>query len=48
VDIPNLVQPTWQQIVDREYEPWERPHVVLDTADTPVAAAVAQLCAAAR
>jgi predicted kinase len=34
VDIPDLVLPTWQQIVDREYEPWDRDHVVLDTAGT--------------
>lgn len=47
-DIPDLVQPTWQQIVDRDYEPWDRPHVVLDTADTPVAEAVEQLRAALR
>lgn len=32
VDIPGLVLPTWQQIVDREYEPWTRPHLLLDTA----------------
>ena len=34
VDIPDLVLPTWQQIVDREYEPWHRDHIVLDTAGT--------------
>lgn len=44
VDIPNLHLPTWQQIVDREYEPWDRPHVVLDTAGTPVGDTVDQLC----
>ncbi|HEY1572581.1 MAG TPA: AAA family ATPase [Pseudonocardiaceae bacterium] len=45
VDIPNLFLPTWQQIVDRDYEPWDRPHVVLDTAGTPATETVGQLCA---
>jgi predicted kinase len=32
VDIPDLELPDWQQIVEREYEPWNRDHVVVDTA----------------
>ncbi|MEU6548264.1 AAA family ATPase [Streptomyces sp. NPDC046859] len=32
VDIPDLPLPDWQQVVDREYEPWERKRVVVDTA----------------
>jgi predicted kinase len=32
VDIPDLVHPTWQEIVDRDYEPWTRDHLVVDTA----------------
>lgn len=47
-DIPNLRQPTWEQIVDREYEPWDRHHVILDTAGTPVADTVDQVCSAVR
>ncbi|MFZ2174532.1 MAG: AAA family ATPase [Rhodococcus sp. (in: high G+C Gram-positive bacteria)] len=31
VDIPGLVPPTWRQIVEREYEPWEEDRLVLDT-----------------
>jgi len=23
---------TWQQVIDHDYEPWDRPHLVLDTA----------------
>jgi predicted kinase len=23
---------TWQQVIDRVYEPWDRPHLVIDTA----------------
>nr|AAP21655.1 Shy8 [Streptomyces hygroscopicus subsp. yingchengensis] len=32
VDIPDLPLPNWQQVVDREYEPWDRERVVVDTA----------------
>ncbi len=31
-DIPGLTLPTWQAVVDRDYEPWERERIVLDTA----------------
>ncbi|KUN83509.1 AAA family ATPase [Streptomyces griseoruber] len=32
VDIPDLPLPRWQQVVDQDYEPWDREHIVLDTA----------------
>ncbi|MEV1168935.1 AAA family ATPase [Nonomuraea sp. NPDC049784] len=36
IDIPDLRPPTWQEVVDREYEPWDREHIVVDTsAQTP-------------
>ena len=31
-DIAGLVVPSWQDIVNRAYEPWDRERVVLDTA----------------
>lgn len=31
-DVPDLVKPTWSQVMGREYEPWVRDHLVLDTA----------------
>ncbi|MFC8289279.1 adenylyl-sulfate kinase [Streptomyces cyaneofuscatus] len=31
-DIPGLPQPDRQQILDRDYQPWDREHVVVDTA----------------
>jgi predicted kinase len=31
-DIPGLRMPTWNDILLREYEPWNRKHIVLDTA----------------
>jgi hypothetical protein len=30
-DIPGLVVPTWRQVLNREYEPWDRDHLVIDT-----------------
>ncbi|MEU6372767.1 AAA family ATPase [Streptomyces sp. NPDC046909] len=32
VDVPGLPLPGWEEIVGREYEPWERERVVVDTA----------------
>jgi predicted kinase/chorismate mutase len=34
VDVPDLVLPTWREVVDREYEPWHRDRLVIDTAGT--------------
>jgi predicted kinase len=48
VGIRDLVPPTWQQIVSREYEPWTRDRLVVDTARLPVGEAVAVIEAAAR
>jgi predicted kinase len=31
-DIPGLELPTWEDIVSREYHPWNREHIVVDTA----------------
>jgi len=36
-DVEGLRPPTWQEVVSREYEPWERPHIVIDTASHSVA-----------
>ncbi|WP_203236543.1 hypothetical protein [Nocardia panacis] len=36
VDIPDLPLPRWQDVRDRDYEPWSRDRIVLDTAgETP-------------
>lgn len=32
VDIPDLELPNWQQVLDHDYEPWGREHVIVDTA----------------
>lgn len=43
-DIAGLTLPTWQEIVDRKYEPWVRPHVVVDTAGRSVTENVRRIC----
>ncbi|MBT4160410.1 MAG: hypothetical protein HOE54_03835 [Gammaproteobacteria bacterium] len=32
VGVANLVLPTWQQVEEREYHPWTRERIVVDTA----------------
>jgi predicted kinase/transcriptional regulator with XRE-family HTH domain len=46
VDIPSLRLPDWEQITSREYEPWDRGHLVIDTATRTPAEAVAAILAA--
>lgn len=46
VDVPGLVLPTWQEIVDRDYEPWDREHIVVDTAGRASEQTIAELCVA--
>jgi predicted kinase len=35
-DLPGLSVPTWEEVLSREYAPWNREHLVLDTADRTV------------
>jgi predicted kinase len=32
IDIPDLPLPEWQEVLARDYEPWNREHLVIDTA----------------
>ena len=43
VDIHGLSLPTWEKVISREYEPWERDHIVIDTARQSPAESVEQL-----
>ena len=43
VDVPGLVLPTWQEIVDRDYEPWDRQRIIIDTAKASIADALLEL-----
>jgi predicted kinase len=42
-DIPGLRLPTWQETVSREYHPWDRKHLVVDTARQSVEQSVQML-----
>lgn len=35
-DIPDFVLPTWEQVRNRQYDLWDRDHIVIDTADQTV------------
>jgi predicted kinase len=45
-DIPGLRLPTWQQVISREYQPWDSEHVVIDTASCSVEQTVEAIYAA--
>lgn len=45
-DIPGFQLPTWKDVVEREYEPWETDHIVIDTAGQTAAQSIADLEAA--
>lgn len=32
VDIPDLPLPGWEDVLEHDYQPWDRDHIVLDTA----------------
>jgi predicted kinase len=45
-DIAGLKLPTWTEIQAREFQPWDRPPIVVDTAGRDLASCVAELEAA--
>jgi len=42
-DVPGLRLPSWDEVIGRDYRPWDRDRLVIDTATTTVDAAVAAL-----
>lgn len=42
-DLPGHALPTWQAVVERDYRPWDREHLVIDTARLGVDEAVAHI-----
>jgi predicted kinase len=44
--IPGLKLPSWEQVMAREYEPWDRDHLMIDTADRQISACVEEVIAA--
>lgn len=43
MDVPGLARPAWQSVLDRVYEPWDRPRLLLDTARVTAAEAMAAI-----
>ena len=44
-DVAGFRLPSWEDVQRREYDAWDRPRLVVDTAERSVAAVVAELCA---
>lgn len=42
-DIPGFVLPTWEKVKNRQYEVWDRDHIVIDTAHQTVAESLKML-----
>ncbi len=47
-DIPSLKLPTWEQVENREYHPWESERIGIDTAQKIVSCVVQQLVSTLR
>ena len=43
IDVPGLTQPTWHDVERRDYRPWDRAVLVIDTANRTVADCVAEI-----
>ena len=42
-EIENLKLPTWEEIKNRKYEPWEEEHIIIDTANKSIEECVKEL-----
>lgn len=42
-DIPGLTQPDWHAVTERDYHPWDRDHIIIDTAQQNIEQCVAQI-----
>lgn len=45
-EVPGLILPDWQAVIGRDYHPWDRDHVTIDTAKLSLSAAVELIRAA--
>jgi hypothetical protein len=45
-EVPSLVLPSWQAVIDRDYHAWDREHLTIDTAARSVEACVELIRAA--
>lgn len=39
-DIPGHPLPTWREVIDREYQPWDREHLVIDSSHQSISQSV--------
>jgi hypothetical protein len=39
-EVPGMILPSWQEVIDRDYRAWDREHVTIDTAGRSVEACV--------
>jgi len=46
IDVPGLKPPAWADVVARDYHPWDRDHLTIDTAGRGVEACVVEILAA--
>jgi predicted kinase len=46
-DVEGLVKPTWEDVLARDYDPWTRPHLVIDSSQTSPADAAQRIAATA-
>lgn len=42
-DVPGLTPPTWEEVAARDYRPWTRDHLMVDTAGRDVESCVAEI-----
>jgi predicted kinase len=42
-DVPGLVLPDWQAVIERDYHPWDRDRVLVDTAGRDISACIESL-----
>ena len=42
-DLPGFAVPTWDEVVDREYEPWTEERLIVDTATDPVSVCLSRI-----
>lgn len=42
-EVPGLIPPDWRAVIGRDYHPWDREHLTIDTAGQAAAACVARI-----
>ena len=46
IEVPGLRPPTWRDVIERDYHPWSRDHMVIDTSTQTLASCVERIRAA--